>query len=361
MNIEFESARKRDRRYRTGVSLHSHTNHSKERLSFVYQYAKDVPLLRTLVARAERQYRERHNGAALDLNRAWWTPPLAPRDAWKLETSHIEDRFGLKALVSLSDHDDIEAGMSLCVLSECRNTPVSVEWSVPYGNTFFHLGVHNLPSDLAREMMARFAAVTADPTPEGIASTLDWINEEPDTLVVFNHPCWDENRVGGAIHHDAVRSFIAAYGHWLHAVELNGLRPWAENREAVEFAGEIGRPIISGGDRHALEPNVILNLTNANSFAAFVDEIKNGVSRVFVTDQYHEPFKIRILQSIADVLHGRWTDRVFYLCDDGSVRSLTELFAKRKPTAVQIFTGGIHVLRHGVSILRPFTPRTVTT
>jgi len=51
-------------------------------------------------------------------------------------------------------------------------------------------------------------------------------------------------------------------------LEINGLRPWSENRMAIDFAGECGKPVISGGDRHALEANTVLNLTNAATSTA---------------------------------------------------------------------------------------------
>jgi len=52
-------------RFRTGVSLHSHTLHSRETLDFIYRAAAQAPIL--------------------DLSRGWWTPPLGPHDAWLVE------------------------------------------------------------------------------------------------------------------------------------------------------------------------------------------------------------------------------------------------------------------------------------
>lgn len=357
MSIYFESSREHHSKFRTGISLHSHTNHSKESLTFIYGYATESPLLRAAVQRGEQQYAARHNGSRLDFNCAWWTPPLAPRDAWKLEKRHIEKRFQMEALVSLSDHDDIEAGMSLRVLSECGNVPVSVEWTVPFRGTFFHIGLHNLPIGSARRMMARCEQITAAPTDETIREMLSWVNETADSLVIFNHPCWDESRFGAQNHRAAMLEFIALYGHFLHALEINGLRPWAENQTVIETAATVKLPVISGGDRHALEPNVVLNLTNETSFAAFAAEVKAGRSQVLMTNQYFEPFRMRIVQSIADILEGRWTDRVFYICDDGVTRSLSELFVTRTPTAVRFFTAGIQVLRRGIGIVRPFAAK----
>ncbi len=98
-------------RFRTGVSLHGHTFHSKECLSFISRVTKNVPYLSPAIRRQEDKYRLVH-GRDLDLRRAWWTPPLSPSQAVELEAKQIEER-GLSALVSLSDHDDMNAGNSV--------------------------------------------------------------------------------------------------------------------------------------------------------------------------------------------------------------------------------------------------------
>ena len=134
--IVFESDRDIICRFGTGVSLHSHTLCSRETLSFIYRLSSSHKYVQIGLLRGEARYRRAH-GTALDLARAWWTPPIAPRDAWQLEKDQIETRFGLRALVSLSDHDDIEAPLSLRVLEDCKDIPVSVEWTVPFGPTFF--------------------------------------------------------------------------------------------------------------------------------------------------------------------------------------------------------------------------------
>ena len=36
--------------------------------------------------------------------------------------------------------------MLLRTVPSSRHIPVSVEWTVPFGATAFHLGIHNLPS-----------------------------------------------------------------------------------------------------------------------------------------------------------------------------------------------------------------------
>ena len=174
--------------------------------------------------------------------------------------------------------------------------------------------------------------------------------------MIFNHPCWDERGVGQSRHTQLATEFAVRYGRFFHAFELNGLRGWPENMAAQHMAREFGKPLVSGGDRHALEPNTMLNLTNAASFPEFVAEVKDGHSDMLVTNPYMEPLGLRILASLEDVLrthenHGRgwkeWSDRTFYLGDDGGVKSLTELFAGKTPTVVNTFVKGVHVIRQG--------------
>ena len=89
---------------------------------------------------------------------------------------------------------------------------------------------------------------------------------DPGTLIVFNHPAWDEHGIGQAKHMELATLFLGAHSEFIHAVELNGLRPWKENRLAWRMAQDMDKPIVAGGDRHALEPNTLLDLTNAGCF-----------------------------------------------------------------------------------------------
>ncbi len=187
------------RQFRAAVSLHSHTLHSQETFSFIHRLTARFRLVRSAVERGKAQYRAAH-GSSLDLHRAWWTPPLAAYDAWLLERNEIQNRFGLNALVSLTDHDNIEGALGLRLLEECRRLPVSVEWTVPYGPTFFHLGIHNLPPSRAQELMGELKSLTEARRTRKIASLLQTLADGKETLIVFNHPCWDENNIGQEQH-----------------------------------------------------------------------------------------------------------------------------------------------------------------
>jgi hypothetical protein len=185
---------------------------------------------------------------------------------------------------------------------------------------------------------------------EELTEILAQVARDPETLVVFNHPLWDESGIGAREHAEVTTRFLHIYGPYLHALELNGLRPWRENRHVVSLATEFEKPVISGGDRHGVEANAVLNLTNASTFSEFVDEVRSGWSDVLILSHYHESHTLRIVHNMIDVLRIRdehangwrlWSDRVFYVCDDGHARSLTELFGARPPLAVNLFLGAV--------------------
>lgn len=340
--------------WRTAVSLHSHTLHSRETLAFIGSLAERSKLCRLALDRGKKQYRNAH-GVALDLDRGWWTPPLAPFDAWTLERQHIEQKLGKKALVSLTDHDDIEAPLSLRVLEPCKELPVSVEWTVPYGPTFFHLGIHNMEPGRARATMSRLEKFTASGRTIDLEEILSALAANPAALIVFNHPCWDEKAIGQSAHVEWAGQFVRHYGAYIHALELNGLRPWKENREVIRMGFAWNKPVISGGDRHAVEPNTILDLTDAETFSEYVEQVRSGRTTVWVTRQYGESFQYRVVQSLQEILayredHGRgwkrWSDRVFFRCEDEVVRPLSALFHQNTPVPVMLLTAGVALSRH---------------
>jgi hypothetical protein len=329
--------------YTTGVSLHSHTNQSKETLDFLALIGKKIkwinPWLRKLEARAVNMYSTTVNYSA-----AYWTPPLTPRLAFDLESGQIE-KLGLRPLVSLSDHDSITAPMLLRTVEAARHIPVSVEWSVPYGgDQSFHLGIHNLPSESGQEWMERFAAFTALEEHADTAqlnAMLRELHALPNVLIVFNHPMWDLYQVGTARHGQLLRLFLEENAPYLHAFELNGLRSWSENRSVKRLAAVWDKVLISGGDRHGMEPNANINLTNAQSFTEFVHEIRyERLSHLLFMPQYAEPIKHRILCSTIDVIRNypefpqgsqRWDERVYHPDQYGVVRSLQELWPGGQP------------------------------
>ena len=352
-------------RFAAGVSLHSHTNQSKETLDFIAEMSTDwgvlQPVLRWLEQRSMKS-----TGIRPDYARSYWTPPLTPRLAFDLERVQIEEKLQLPAMVSLTDHDDITAPLLLRSLASARQIPVSVEWTVPFGLTetpsalsAFHLGIHNLPSAVGARWMKRMAAFTALPQAERPArmlrDMLAELDELPGVLIVFNHPLWDLYRIGKQKHRFLVNDFLAVYGQFVHAIELNGLRNWDENREVTELAGQWNQILISGGDRHGVEPNANLNLTRATSFTGFVQEVRRErQSHVLFMPQYAEPWKHRILNSTLAAVRDypefpegsqRWDERVFHPDAEGKMRPLAELwFRGRAPVYLQALIAGVRLM-----------------
>lgn len=351
------SWRKRDaaRGFACGVSLHSHTCMSKETLKHVAEMGAKYRLLRPIFANRERHCRDVH-GFELDYHAAYWTPPMPPRMAHGLERRQIEEQLQLPALVSLTDHDDIRAPLELRAISGARAVPVSVEWSVPYRDTVFHLGIHNLPRATADAWMRVFAEFTAAPSIMWLHGILSELDSLKSVLIVFNHPVWDMNKVGAERHMFCVNEFLVANHQFLHAMELNGLRSWQENRQVHALAQRWGQLPIGGGDRHGAEPNAIANLTHAAGFDEFVHEVRvERVSHIHFMASYAVPWKYRMLQSTLDVLRHypelpegsrNWDDRVFHPDANGVMRPISQLWPGdgRAPVLVRSVLGGVRML-----------------
>jgi hypothetical protein len=345
------------RGFRTGVSLHSHTNQSTETLDFLANFGNQFPVMRPLLSRMERRAESVH-GIKINYAAAYWTPPMTPRLAFDLERTQIE-KLDLAAMVSITDHDTINAPMLLRTIPSARQIPVSVEWSAPYGDQSFHLGVHNLPSARAAEWMAALADYTARPSDGRLTQILAALNAEPNVLVVFNHPMWDLYLVGQEKHEFLVNEFLQKNGAFLHALELNGLRHWAENRATRQLAEKWHMLLISGGDRHGVEPNATINLTNATSFTEFVHEIRREKkSEMLFMPQYAEPWKHRILQSTIDAVRNypefpqgsrNWDERVYHPDRNGVVRPLSEVWPGGKaPRAMRAVIGAVQLMGRGL-------------
>ena len=365
--------------YRTGVSLHSHTSCSEESLKFVHMFVAMLPASGIVLRRYERGAMK-HCGLKLDFARAFWRPPMLPKMAFELEANQIR-RMGLEPLVSITDHDTIEAPMLLRTLPSVRHIPVSVEWSAPFGDTELHLGIHNLPSADGPAWMERFARYTADAEAARdcedeygarvesmdaqLISMVRELDATPGVLVIFNHPVWDLHKVGEAVHRREVVRFIKMAGDAVHALELNGLRHAKENREVMRLARETGHLMISGGDRHGLEPNANVNLTQTKNFREFVDEIRiERRSHVLFMEQYAKPWEGRIMQStlnavtdFPEFIEGwqRWDERAFHPDQQGNLRPLRDLWATgRAPLPLRmaiefVKLGRSEIFRNGLS------------
>lgn len=303
--------------YQAAVSLHSHTNYSKESLQFIPNFTRKCPLLHWALERKCSKSR-----IPVDFARAYWTPPLTAKLAYEVERKQIENELGLNSLVSLTDHDTIEAPVLLRELPETSEIPLSLEWSVPFNGAVFHLGVHNLPNDRAQAIVADLAAYTRNPSTAHLCDLMAMLDRSPDMLVVINHPLWDLCGIGQERHRQVLDQFLQGYAGFLHAFELNATRNCKENNSVLQLADRWQRPAISGGDRHGRQPSCALNLTRADNFVEFIREIRlEQRSHVLFMPQYVEPRSIRITQTLLDVIRDypdfpigsrRWDERVFH-------------------------------------------------
>jgi hypothetical protein len=331
-------------KYRTAVSLHSHTNHSKESLLFIPAFAEKWPVLRwALKEQCKKSVRP------VDFSQAYWTPPLPPKLAFELESNQIEIDLELMSLVSLTDHDSIGAPSALRQLPAPVQIPFAVEWSVPFEGAVFHLGIHNLPESQAHLIMDDLASYTRDPSAPRLMELLAALHEFPEVLIVFNHPLWDQYCLGKPTFLRILDQFLQRCVEFFHAFELNAMRAWSENNSVIKLAAVWQRPLISGGDRHGCEPSAALNLTQATSFPEFIDEIRREhLSHIVFMPQYAEPLGIRFMQTVIDTIRDypehpagsrRWDERVFHMdFQTGYHRPLSALWKAPPPYLGRIFS-----------------------
>ena len=320
----------------TGVSLHCHTEHSKEMLDFLPHYAERLPIISYFWKREQTKYEQRE-GRRIDFSTSYWSPPMSGESVYDIERRQIEG-VGLEAIVSITDHDSIDACLEINEAEENHRAPISLEWTVPFDYGFFHVGVHNLPKANAVEITKTLLEYTfseAGPSDEKLTELFAMLSEMPGVLVILNHPIWDIEIVGTERHEALLREFIKRHGRWIHAFEVNGFRSWSENKRVIEMAEALGIPLATGGDRHGCKPNTVINLTRANSFEEFVNEIRvEKRSEVVLMPQYEQPLHSRQMQSFSEILNhypdfgpGRqkWFERVYYDLGDGNgLRSLAD-------------------------------------
>ena len=340
--------------FRTGVSLHSHTMHSKEYLGRLPSYIAKFPIGSYII---EREVGRLHlyEGRIFDFNKLFWTPPLSPREAQELESGQIE-KLGLTALVSLTDHDNVEAGKHLRMLAATASAPISVEWTVPYEETEFHIGVHNLPASRADRWMSEFAGCTRRPKNDWIRDILASLNDDKSVLIVLNHPYWDAESIGPVEHRETLERFLVNFQGLFHAIELNGMRSRKENREVLQLGAALDMPVVSGGDRHGLEPNAVLNVTRATTFEEFVHEVRSERrSEVLLMPQFFEALPLRLIENAWHALSdapgefGRrhWMTRVFII-ENAEAKPLSQFMGTRFHRVVDKFRWVIGLIANPV-------------
>ncbi len=312
---------------KTGVSLHCHTEHSKEMLDFVPHYAAKLPIINYFWAKEQVRFQERE-GREIDFSTAFWSPPMSGQRVYDIEKDQMI-KAGLEPIVSVTDHDSIDACLEVNSKEANPRAPISLEWTVPFDYGYFHVGVHNLPKDRAADLTKTLLKYTfgENPTDEKLTDMFAMLNELPGVLVILNHPIWDIELAGAERHEALLKEFVKRHGRWIHAFEVNGFRSWSENKRVIEMAETLGMPLSTGGDRHGCKPNTVINLTNADTFEEFAHEIRvDKRSQVVLMPEYEHPLHWRQLQSFSEILRhypsfreGRrqWFERVHFDLGDG--------------------------------------------
>lgn len=96
---------------KTGVSLHCHTEHSREMLDFIPHYAAKLPVIAYFWKKERAKYQEKE-GKDIDFSMAFWSPPLTAPMVYGTEKQQINN-VGLAAIVSITDHDCIDSTLEV--------------------------------------------------------------------------------------------------------------------------------------------------------------------------------------------------------------------------------------------------------
>ena len=304
-------------------------------LDFVPHYADKLPIISYFWHREREKYLKKE-GKGIDFSTAYWSPPMSGHSVFEIESEQMS-AAGLVPIVSVTDHDSIDACLVVNETKNNHHAPISLEWTVPFDYGFFHVGVHNLPKARAVELTKTLLDYTfgEDPTDEKLTEMFAMLNDLPGVLVILNHPIWDIELVGEERHEVLLKDFVKRHGRWIHAFEVNGFRSWSENKRVIEMAEALGIPLATGGDRHGCKPNTVINLTNADTFEGFVEEIRiHKRSEVVLMPEYERPLHSRQMQSFSEILkhypefsdgRRKWFERVHF--DTGDGKGLVNLAA----------------------------------
>jgi len=310
----------------------------------VPRYAPQIPILAAFYRREQSHYAAR-KGMAFDFGRAYWLPPLPPEAVISSERKRVQEEFQISAIVSISDHDHI---------SIVDPFPPSLEWSIVVDGVPLHLGIYNIPLHKASDISSKLLRQTEPRDQSKITEVLTWLNEYKDILVVLNHPFADIGSRGPKRVKRAVVQFLRNTRGLTHALEINGDRPWRENREVALLAKGLGLALVGGGDRHGCSPNAILSLTDSLTLSEFVQELRNDKrSVVLITQEYTRNLAVRRLQSAVDFFRScqdphpagqHWMNRVFFKTDEGLDIPLSYYWKRTIPLWIRSATWFLEVL-----------------
>ncbi|QYO67378.1 TonB-dependent siderophore receptor [Leptolyngbya sp. 7M] len=297
---------------RTGVSLHCHTEYSKEMLDFIPHYADRLPIIATFWKREREKYLAKE-GKGIDFSTAYWSPPLPPGEVYNIERKQIEEA-GLSPIVSLTDHDSIDATLEVNENFDNSVAPISMEWTVPFEYGFFHVGVHNLPSDRAVDItktLLDFTFSEEERTENELTELFAMLHEMPQVLVILNHPLWDIEIVGQERHEILLKRFLRVHGKWIHAFEINGFRSWSENKAVIELAEATAtaeaddaiQVVVTGEQDEGYNPSAASTATRTDTPLRDIPQSIQVVPRQVLEDRRPRDL-IEAVETVSGVING---------------------------------------------------------
>ena len=153
---------------------------------------------------------------------------------------------------------------------------------------------------------------------------------------------------------------------------MNGTRSTKENNRVKEPADRWQRPVVSGGDRHGCAPSGALNVTSAETFCEFVNEIRQEQrSHVLLMPPYAEPVSVRTTRTLLDVIRNypeypqgsrRWDDRIFHPGENGGPDRPISALWEAPPAFLEHILSCVRLLEHAAvqrALARMFRPAVV--
>lgn len=279
----------------TWVSLHAHSCHSTENIASL-NWVVALRWMRPLSGILQKAF-GLAPGERLDYREVTYHPPVTPEDVLRMEHEKAA-RLGFRRVVfGLTDHDEVAGSLALrhAHAADAGLLPVGEELSLSYRGHVFHLGVTGLNPATALADHASLQALARGADPGPAFEHLRGLG----CLVVLNHPLlpWAGDPEGLAV------EFLRRHGNAIDALELNGMRTPEENRRVLALARAVRKPVVGGGDAHLLVASAAACASAADSFAAFVQEVREGRTLPVVTKDYFAPLgwklTLRVLAFIA--------------------------------------------------------------
>jgi predicted metal-dependent phosphoesterase TrpH len=276
-----------DQEFGYAVSLHNHSCHSVEKLAALNHVSK-LPYMRPLSGILQSSF---GLGGVPDLNYAdvTFNPPYTPEDVYQMEAAAAA-KWGFDGVhLAITDHDEFAGGVALQRSRPDLNGRIAVseELSLWFQGHLFHLGVCHLPETGVEETHAQIQAAARGERYDELFERL----AASGCLVVFNHPLLPWGPEAKII---PATELLSRYGWAIHALEVNGMRPRAENDRVLELAREWRKPVVGGGDSHLLVASSVISLSRAATFKDFIAEVKEGHAVPFVTPEYFAPLRWKL-------------------------------------------------------------------